>query len=456
MRALPSNTVSLALALLAVGCRAPTDAAGDSGAGSADGVQWSTDDAVESILHVRWSQDIDANSFVAYRVAGEEWRQTPVEQRSAGDQEALLLGLPYDADVELQVNIDGVVDDSAAAQTGPIPREILQPAVIAADDSAWEPNGNFLLTTYNSTRGGWASGDFYMLILDRQGRVVWAWLVDDQNFSLNPRVSLDGDHLLWDELSYWTAYDEGRGSVVHRTTLTGALVETIPTPGANHAFAELPDESVAWHAMTDSDLANHDARLDVVDDKGDVQTLWRCAELDGLPPTATCLSNTVFWSEARRSYLTSFAMEDFVLELDDTTGEVLRAFGDLDGAYAFDPPDSAFYTQHGVTFTDAGTLLVSTHSSYDSNEVIVREYEVDDDAQVLRQIWSQGEGDGIEASLGGDAFRLPGGNTLHDFGVTARIQEVTPAGDIVWDVQWPEDHLIGSARFIEDLYTLQP
>ena len=54
----------------------------------------------------------------------------------------------------------------------------------------------------------------------------------------------------------------------------------------------------------------------------------------------------------------------------------------------------------------------------------------------------------------GEAHRLPGGHTLHNYGSTARIREFTPAGDVVWDTQWGGGQTLGRTEVIEDLYDL--
>jgi hypothetical protein len=83
----------------------------------------------------------------------------------------------------------------------------------------------------------------------------------------------------------------------------------------------------------------------------------------------------------------------------------------------------------------------------------VVEYEIDEAAQKVRQVWSFGDGgpDRIFACYQGGAYRLPKtGNTFMTFGGictvdgvptsdnvdafgTARLIEVTPAGEVVFD-----------------------
>ena len=149
-----------------------------------------------------------------------------------------------------------------------------------------------------------------------------------------------------------------------------------------------------------------------------------------------------------------------MVAIDHASGDELYRWGQ-DGFWSFDPPESLFDWQHGVTYTPDGNLLLSTHASTTSEEGVVREYVIDDEARALVEVWSFGVGDGINAYYLGEAHRLPGGNTLHNYGSTARIREATHEGEVVWDVEWVDErgnlcNLIGRSNPIEDLYALAP
>ncbi len=87
---------------------------------------------------------------------------------------------------------------------------------------------------------------------------------------------------------------------------------------------------------------------------------------------------------------------------------------------------------------------------------MVREYALDRKDRVLREVWRFGDGDGIRATNAGEAHRLPGGNTLHNTGTTPRIREITPEGDVVWDLAFSGTKLMGRMVLLPDLYALAP
>jgi hypothetical protein len=44
---------------------------------------------------------------------------------------------------------------------------------------------------------------------------------------------------------------------------------------------------------------------------------------------------------------------------------------------------------------------------------------------------------------------------LHNYGSSGHLREVTPDGEIAWEVEWPGTRLLGRSVFIDDLYTFQ-
>ena len=83
---------------------------------------------------------------------------------------------------------------------------------------------------------------------------------------------------------------------------------------------------------------------------------------------------------------------------------------------------------------------------------MVREYIVNHDAETLTEIWNYDPK--VYASTNGDAWRLDNGNTLHVIGSAGQITEVNADSEIVWHLDFGDDHLMGRGEFIEDLYTL--
>ncbi len=476
----PTASLLLWLLLAAAGCPGADDDAGadDDGAGADDDDDGADDDdaddddaggcaadlsaavgeVVASVVTVRWDQPAAAPSWIERRGEDGSWEAaTPAVQRDGGAAEQIVLGLPYDTAVDLRVGCDTGdgprASDPVTVTTGPLPEGLTPPALLASDPGAEDPAGRYLLLSLNTVAGDWTGGRFYTVIVDRAGRLVWAYPTPGEHWTLAARPSRDGATILVDELTTWSDWDDGAGSLVHRLTLDGAVVETIAIPGAHHDVAELDDGTLLWGAASGSLSETLERRAP----DGTRDTVWDCATYeDPDHASAACQSNTVTWSAETDTALVSLHTTSTVLEIDLTSGALLREIGHSAASWGFDPPDAAFHMQHGPRLTDAGTLLTSTWSDADGLEVVVREYELDAETETARLVYSAGEGDGVEAANGGDVARLPGGNTLHSCGTAGRVREFTPQGVVAWEIAWEEGQLLGRATWLDDLYAFAP
>ena len=70
----------------------------------------------------------------------------------------------------------------------------------------------------------------------------------------------------------------------------------------------------------------------------------------------SCASNTVWWDDATDALLLSHDTSATVFEIQRASGDTTRWFGQLEGAWSFDPPEAGFWWQHGVHLTDEGNL----------------------------------------------------------------------------------------------------
>jgi hypothetical protein len=411
---------------------------------------------IESLLYISWNQAVAADAHVEYRFDDEVWLATPMRAIEAGPAEALVLGVPYDMAVELRVVVDdgtgAVASASQTTRTGEIPEAYPMHEVRTSLPKLQDPAGRYLLGSVSAQHWMMPTQDFWTFILDRAGRPVWVRETPDLHWTDFVRVSEDGHDLLIDDQTWFVDFDEGAGSTVHRTKLDLVEIETIAAPGLHHAFVDLPDGSIVW-----GDGSGRSEKVVRRAPDGSLTELWNCGSLFG---KETCLANSLAWSAATGTYLLSLYTHDTVVEIDATTGATVRTFGGFaESTWGFDPADSAFFWQHGVAYTEAGTLLLSSKAGthlMGEHETVAREYVLDTGTETLRQIWSFGEGEGVYAIYGGDTHRLSNGNTLHSYGVASRAREVTREGEVVWDLDWGDGKNLGRTVFIEDLYALAP
>ncbi len=458
----------LSFALSIAGCPSPDDSAGDTPTDTGiDTVTWELHHEIESLIYVRWDQPVPATARVEFRRADtEDWLETPVQELESGQAEFLLLGIPYDTEFVFRVVIDRGAGEhileEQSGSTGPLPDNLPLPTVQISDPAQYEPSGAYLMSSVNLNIGGWVGGLFWKFIIDRDGNVVWAHQTSDYLWTTYMMPSRDGQDILWDQYTFWALWDNGDRSLVHRMKIDGTVTHTYETPGGHHAYAELPDQSIIWGAAVDwsTEIVRR------VDLDGTSTTVWDCRDFhDELGVKEGCMSNTINYDEDSDSFLISFYTTNTVVDIDLSSGETIRWFGThLDG-YGFDPDTSAFAWQHGAHWLEPNRLLLSTHrTDVDEKELetVCREYVVDDDTQTLTNVWSFGEGEGLHAHTAGEAWRLDNGNTLHNYGSWGVIREVTPKGEIAWEVDWRSDvpdvldRLIGRSHFISDLYAFAP
>ena len=463
----------LALLLLAPGCPHEgvihgDDDTGDDDTGDDDtdgppfelvAGSWRLHDPIESMAYVSWEQNAPAPVRVEYSFEDDLWQASPTFEADAGAHEQILLGIPFGAQVQWRVVAepggDPVSVEGETLTTGPLPPGLPVGVIAASEPGAWEPTGSYLLSSICQATGSWNPGNYWTFIVDRQGRPVWANVAPNEHWTLFAQLSTDGSAILWDESTYWLNWgsNQGIGSKVHRQYLDEEI-EVIPADGIVHAFVELPDGTLAWGS--EYHVQGTEALVELAPGAAEPTVLWTCAQDYPGSPGAYCSSNGLFYEASTDSYLYSFWDESVVVEVDGASGENLWWAGGVQGGYTFDPPTARFNFQHGVSYTDQGTLLLHSGVGGGHGTVAAREYQVDHDAETLTEIWRHESDDGGPGILNGDVWRLPGGNTLHTLGSGGMVKEITPDGDVVWHLDYESERLMGSSAIIDDLYDLVP
>ena len=435
------------LFLLLLACSPDPGVDRDDSGGPGWGLEVTVDPDMGSLLWARWEQPQAGEARVEW-LLDEGWVAGPSVTRDRGPQEALVLGVPFGVEATLRVVSEEDTSETVTITTDPLPGDLTHGAVLTSYEPSWDPASSWVFTS----SVGMTQGESWSVIQDRDARIVWASRSPDGRLTLQPQVSRDGEALLIDHNSFYGSLDGGAGSQVRRLAIDGTELALYDTPGLHHGFAETGTGAIAWGA---TDGGGHDS-LEILDTDGSQHSLWDCEGFFAeLGVVQACQNNGVAWDAASDGFLVSLFATNSLVELDGD-GQAQRWFGQLPQAWSFSEPGTAFWWQHGAHLTDTGTLLLSTHSSAMSDEIMVREYSVDDGGERLTQIWSHGDDERIEAPLGGSVARLPGGNTLHNTGNAGRIRELTPNGELVWELTFPDGTYLGRATPIEDLYALLP
>ena len=385
-------------------------------------------------VQVIWKEGTDGTVAIRYAPDDREAAATTEGRQHT----ASLWGLPALSTIDYEVLVDGEATCSdtftsrgLSADLPDVAAPVYQPE--QADD--WR----YLVGVAMGEEGT-------LLILDRYARWVW-------HLRHDPGLTVSAVTLADDQLVY-NSFDQDRSNDIGQITLQPLLGSTdearsIRTEGAHHTFAYLPDGAVTFPAIdvrpwTDPDTGE---TVQVVGDKlveiaadGTERVLWSIWDHEtpvkhdawdsgfysGVGQDWTH-ANGLNYSAERDSYLLSLGHLDTIYELDRATGAVrLRITTDwvAEGG-------TPYNFQHDPNWTADGTLILLSYPEEGGARAI--EYAVDAEAERLEEVWSYVREDG-GTSLLGQARRLDNGNTFINFGGMGEIREVTPAGEVVWQL----------------------
>ena len=470
----------VALALASLGCRDQTDddtgsAGGDDDAADDDTGSDDDDSAAAATIFapvsdisltihpdittvpvITWTQhEFAPSAWVQYSFDGRDWMRSPARSGGTGSHSQALFGVPSETEVTVRLvnDLDGrrlFSETWHTAVTGELPRELPQPSLKVWDRAATSPEG-WVLTSLEFQTEDWYRGPWFLFILDREGRIVWYYPVPHSRCTMHARVALDGTHVLLEETTIYQG-DNGEDSRLRRLTLSMGYDEEIPIPFLGSTFAETDEGTILFDDYTEFPRT----WLSELMPDGTRRPIWNCTPWGvefGLNVWG-CDPNETIWVPGTDTVLWSMWGSDTVVEITRDTGELLHQFGRIEDGWQFDPLKSCFEMQHYPYYTDAGTLLVSTHTLSAPPEQRAREFVVDEHDQTLVEIWNYGEGVGRYARYAGEALRLDNGNTLINYGSGADLREVTHDKQVAWEVEWDDTYLVGHVSLIDDLYDL--
>lgn len=418
---------------------------------------------IATILEVSWTQDVDADeAWLEFTFEDEGWLQSPPERRAAGRHSEVLLGSPPETEVQLRIanTIDGVTTYQRYdlfGTTGEIPGQLPDPELLIHDPTL-AGGERWLLGSVDADDAGWYGGPFWAFILDRQGRYVWYQPVPDNRLALQVQPAWDGGHVVY-EGSTWYVWDDTIQPTVTRTTLDQSRYEAETVEGMGFTLDEIEGGHLLYVDVTYDEGGQEQYALVERDADGGARTIWDCeawlaTALGG--DEGDCIPNTIIWNPADDTVLWSMFLNDTVVEVDRQTGALLRQWGQLRESWAVDPPEAQLEYQHFPNYTADGTLLVSTHVEDEDGVQVAREFRVDDATETLVEVWSYSSPDHY-ARYGGEATPTAGGNVLISYGTDGAIAEITPGGEVAWELliqTSSHTHLVGHLTLLDDLYAL--
>ncbi len=352
------------------------------------------------------------------------------------DGEALLVGLPQSTAIRMRATAEGGTSDVVEATTG-----FLDGAPTVTLDG--EPFGQWIALSLMGDTETWA------VLLDPEGRVVWAWRDRSGLATFRARVARDGSGLVYNRADA----DPNPAAALVRVTWEG--VETVTSiPELAHDFVDRADGSVVTlgYEVRDSVLAN--TLVEVAPD-GTTSTLWTA--WDCLDPVANPGDDpTHGWTHANAldededGWLVGLRNLSTIVKV-DPDGTCPWAIGGTGGTLVV--TGQAFQHQHQF-HRQGDRLLVFDNDGAPSNAARVLDFSLDLDGGTAEQVGSMMADPPVNVFILGDVHRLPDEDLLVAWSTAGAVDRYSPDGTRETRLLADTFGRIGFLDVIEDLDAL--
>ncbi|MGV9103493.1 MAG: aryl-sulfate sulfotransferase, partial [Candidatus Thorarchaeota archaeon] len=324
------------------------------------------------------------------------------------------------------------------------------------------------ITIQNGTR---SMGTGYLFVVDQNGDIIAQMdntLSSVHKFINSTTVLMGGQT---GDLSLWN-YQTG-------------TTETLPIPGGHHAFDYNPYTDtfmVLEYAYSDEIWDGKQVLYDVLSEYNrDGELIWQWDAREEYPFNATIHSslgtnetnhggadwmhsNSIVWDKEEDVVYLNLRNQDMILKINRATKDIEWSAGRW-GSFTVlaannTPVDSLWAHSHSLELVGPNRFILYDNDLYNPSRPSTMhlenatgysgfvEFEIDEENKIMQEVWSwrpDNQSYYFPAS-GGDADRLPNGNTLGLFGDRALllaeespviITEVTESGEIPWELRIP-------------------
>lgn len=417
--------------LLAAACSTSTGTDTAAAVGVApENVTVSVDARIPTVIHVAWTTPEPTTGRVAFGDVALDHVRT--DETASTDHAVSLFGLPSDTDVQLQVT---TVTDAGAEATGDVLTAHTDP--FGPDLPALSQTGTIQSWTksfvaFNTVENPWA------MILDGQGRVVWADPIPLEEDQLPMCVLLSRDGTALYEVIAGHQTDTAANSGVRKVYLDGSGDETIDWPYLDHDLVELDDGTLAGIVR----VAHGDLWGDSIVERapdGTFRTVYSSWDDEALPDPPMEVTegelthaNALEYNAANNSYYINLTIPQLLVRVDRTSGAaVWHLYGKL---HEFEHTSN---DTEPITLSHGFEVLPDNHFLHFQNgepgsDSLAREIAVDEDAHTYEQVWSFTHDPPLQVAVKGDVHRYADGGTAILWGTAGLMEDVSPEGESVW------------------------
>ncbi|MCA9492373.1 MAG: aryl-sulfate sulfotransferase [Myxococcales bacterium] len=350
-------------------------------------------------------------------------------------------------------------------------RADLPPVERTAWDEARACGDGYLVTSVLTL-----GGSSFVVVLDREGRPVWARPGEQGEWLSRVRPSADGSGLVWLHNDPNRRDDLGR---ITRVAWDGEVLSETRAWQAHHDFVERPEGGFAFLSYVFSlgadvegvtrDVAT-DAILEIEEGgaEGEERSVFSMLEdyAGGLfdPGVSSVESgflpdywefshgNSLMMDPDGATYHVMFRWLDALIEVDRASSTQTWQLGGARSDFT-GPAGEDFSHAHMSEWWDGG-FVVFDNADETGGISGAAEYAVDEDARTWDRVWDARDPEGHLELLLGDVIRVPGcENRMVAWSTSSRVDEVTPDGDVVWSLSTPAGWIVSRISWVPDLYS---
>lgn len=416
------------------------------------GVAAEVSEVIPTVAHLRFGTTVDAQGSVEFRrVDGGDWVHVLAGGDVGAAHDAVLFGMKAEHEYEAVpfATVDGedVYGDAVRFTTGAIPREVPSSEVTVPNTGA--------ATGFMGV--GVVAPDSWAAVYDGDGDLVWFYPSPYANTMVSRvLVRADGRGLIFN--AFGNAGASATDAGILKVSWDGTDVEIIPADIPSHDYLELPDGTLIYIAADVRQYEGEDLRgdrlIEVAPDgtQTEIWTGWDWydpADFDAVTAgTAFTHANVVKYDEATNQLWLSLRNASSIARIDRTSGELVDRILGIDQDYGI-VSGTAMSAQHSFTILDDGFVIMDNRNDPEEISRVVQ-YRLDDDEKTVLQTWEYEAPGGFHLLGLGDAVRLPNGNTRIVWSSAGELSEVTPEGEIVWQLNLDVGAGYGYGSYWED------
>ena len=281
---------------------------------------------------------------------------------------------------------------------------------------------------------------FMFHIIDMDGNAVCEFPIMKNCLDRDFEVLGDGGIMF---LGNWTMY---------RVNLQGTFDWIIPAPNIHHSFTVMPNGNIMYLFYYKTVAEGWDLPLlcdgirEVNPSTGEIVWLWRSSDhisTDDYCPEHMMVhylqpkyydwthANTVIYREEESAVYMNFRHLDRFVKIAYPSGEIIWSMG-MGGDFG----EGLFSHSHDPEILDNGNILTYDNGNHRFPVEYSRAVEIAYDPELgwAEEVWAWPTEPLFFDSSMGDANRLPNGNTLITSPHLGGIIEVTPGGEVVWNM----------------------